>query len=44
MKYLKNAIIVLLFFTPLVPFAQSNNDIIKNIQELMLENFIKKKV
>lgn len=40
MKYLNNIISTILLFVPLLPFAQSNNDIIENIQELMLENYI----
>ena len=40
MKYFKITYFKILFFTPLFQFAQSNNDIIKNIQELMLENYI----
>ena len=40
MKYFKITYLKILFFTPLFQFAQSNNDIIKNIQELMLENYI----
>lgn len=40
MKYFKITFFTLLFFTPPLLFAQSNNDIIKNVQELMLENYI----
>lgn len=40
MKYLKSAFFAMLFFMPLLQFAQSNKDIIKNIQQLMLENYI----
>ena len=40
MKYFKITFFTILFFIPLLQFAQSNNDIIKNIQGLMLENYI----
>ncbi len=40
MIYLKISIIAILLFTPLCQFAQTKNDIIENIQELMLENYI----
>jgi hypothetical protein len=40
MKYTKKTVITFLLFLPFLSFAQSNNDIVKNIQELMLENYI----
>lgn len=40
MTYLKNTFVAILLFIPLLQFAQSNNDIIKKIQEHMLENYI----
>lgn len=40
MSYLQKTFIALLFFISLVQFAQSKNEIIKDIQKLMLENYI----
>ncbi|MBW1297407.1 S41 family peptidase [Aquimarina litoralis] len=40
MKYLKSLFFIILVFLPLSHFAQSKNDIIKNIKKLMLENYI----
>jgi len=40
MNYLLKTFIAILILTPLSQFAQSNNDIIKNIQKLMLENYV----
>ena len=33
-------LILILLFTPLVIFAQTNNEVIKQIQKLMVENYV----
>ena len=40
MKNLKNVFFAMLFLLPLAHVAQSNNDLIKSIQELMVKNYI----
>ena len=40
MKNLKNAFFAMLFLSPLVHVAQTSNDLIKSIQDLMVKNYI----